>query len=280
MEAAVPRVREPCYVHVRCPQAHSLADSGLTSALAEQAGGVPLTCQATLRHARLLGRVEPPSHPTNAAARPAVQLAAGRPRGGEKLGGDVAAATNRASAPQRRVGWQPSRFLADRGEAERALRWPKGWVVSTLPRRSWTPRGRRCAKPSPATGSACPPATPKPSGRAPSTPPASAPGGRPPRRWTRCCRPQPQCAPGAAAVAGGASPVGPPRRGIRHPGRQRGRRAVQRKPRASAHHPRVGDHPPGRAQPPSGRPTRQPFRAPPRRPPWPVPASPGAGDGG
>jgi hypothetical protein len=50
-----------------------------------------------------------------------------------------------------------------------------------------------------------------------------------------------------------------------------------------AHHPGMGDHPPGRPQPPVGRPTRQPFRAPPRRPsrpPWPVPAPPGAGDGG
>ena len=38
--------------------------------------------------------------------------------------------------------------------------------------------------------------------------------------------------------------VGPPRRGVRHPGRQRGGRAEQRKPRPPAHHPRLGDHPP------------------------------------
>jgi hypothetical protein len=46
--------------------------------------------------------------------------------------------------------------------------------------------------------------------------------------------------------------------------------------------PGLGDHPTSRPQPPAGRPTRQPFRAPPRRPcrpPWPVPAAPGAGDG-
>jgi hypothetical protein len=41
-------------------------------------------------------------------------------------------------------------------------------------------------------------------------------------------------------------------------GRQRGGRAVQRKPRPPAHHPRLGDHPTGRPQPPAGRPTRQP----------------------
>ena len=69
---------------------------------------MPLTCEATLRRARLLGGPEPPSHPTNAAAGPAVQLAAGRARGGEKLTGDVAGGDQYGlGTPQRPVGWQP-----------------------------------------------------------------------------------------------------------------------------------------------------------------------------
>ena len=74
--------------------------------------------------------------------------------------------------------------------------------------------------------------------------------------------------------------VGPPRRGVRHPGRQRGGRAEQRKPRPPAHHPRLGDHPPRRPQPPAGRPTRQPPRPPPHRPSrphQPIPANPRSG---
>jgi len=63
--------------------------------------------------------------------------------------------------PSSGVGWQPSRFLADRGEAERALPWRSGWARSTRPRPSWAPPGRRCAKPSPATAWACRRATPR-----------------------------------------------------------------------------------------------------------------------
>jgi WhiB family redox-sensing transcriptional regulator len=36
-------------------------------------------------------------------------------------------------APERRVGWQPSRFLTDRAEAERALAWPSNSAASTPP---------------------------------------------------------------------------------------------------------------------------------------------------
>jgi hypothetical protein len=88
--------------------------------------------------------------------------------------------------PERRVGWQPSRFLADRGEAERALRWWSGWAVSTPPLKSWGPPGRRCARRSPATALGCPHGTPRRSGSARSTRPASARAGRPRRGLTRC----------------------------------------------------------------------------------------------
>ena len=66
------------------------------------------------------------------------------------------------------------------------LPWPSGWAASTRLRPSWAPPGRRCAKPSSATTWACRPPTPKPSACGPSTRPASAPGGRLPRPWTRC----------------------------------------------------------------------------------------------
>jgi putative polyketide hydroxylase len=59
-------------------------------------------------------------------------------------------------------------------------------AASTPPPTSWAPLGHRSAKPSPATDSACPPATPKQSASGPSPPPASAPGSPPRRPWTRC----------------------------------------------------------------------------------------------
>jgi hypothetical protein len=63
---------------------------------------------------------------------------------------------------------------------------PNSSAASTPPPPSWGLPGRRCAKPSPATASACPPATLKPSASGPSLPPTSAPASRPPQAWTRC----------------------------------------------------------------------------------------------
>jgi hypothetical protein len=57
--------------------------------------------------------------------------------------------------------------------------WPSGWAVSTPPRRSWARPGRRCAKPSVATASACRPATLRSCASAPSPSPANGMGGRP-----------------------------------------------------------------------------------------------------
>jgi hypothetical protein len=63
------------------------------------------------------------------------------------------------------VGWQPSRFLADRAEVERVFAVAeRRLAVSTQPRPRWAPAGRRYAKPSPATASACSPATWRQSG--------------------------------------------------------------------------------------------------------------------
>jgi hypothetical protein len=66
-------------------------------------------------------------------------------------------------------------------------RWPSSSAASTPPPPSWAPPGRRCAKPSPATASACLPATPRPSASGPSPPPASAPASRPPRAGPGVC---------------------------------------------------------------------------------------------
>jgi hypothetical protein len=122
---------------------------------------------------------------------------------------------------------------------------PSNSAASTAPPPSSAQPGRRCARPSPATASACPP---QPRSRPPAghrrRPPAQRPAGRPAAGPGVCC-PQPACAPGAAADTGGASPVGPPRRGVRHPGRQR-RRGAEEGPTAS-------DRPPARLEDDPGR---------------------------
>jgi hypothetical protein len=83
---------------------------------------VPLTYNATLRCTGLPGGRNCSRHPTSAAARPAAQLAAGRGPGGEIWPTTSPAATSGASPwPSGRVVWQPSRFLTDRAEAERAF---------------------------------------------------------------------------------------------------------------------------------------------------------------
>jgi hypothetical protein len=115
------------------------------------------------------------------------------------------------------LGWQPSRFLADRGEAERAFA-----LAERL--------GSVNAATHLGTAWACPPATPKPSTSALSPRPAAAPAGRPPRPWARCLL-RSILAPSPPTVSGRAVPVGPPRGAVRHLGRQRGGRAVQRESR-------------------------------------------------
>ena len=62
--------------------------------------------------------------------------------------------TSEALHAQQRVGWQPSRFLADRAKPRGAyaLAEQPGSVNAAA---SWGPPGHRCARPSPATASAC-----------------------------------------------------------------------------------------------------------------------------
>ena len=59
-------------------------------------------------------------------------------------------------------------------------RWPSGSGASTPPPNNSAPPGRRCARPSPATASACRLVTRKPSVSGSSPPPASAAGSQPP----------------------------------------------------------------------------------------------------
>jgi hypothetical protein len=87
--------------------------------------------------------------------------------------------TSGALHGRQRVGWQPSRFLADRAEAERAFQLAErlGSVNAAATELGTTWPSLR--KPSPATAWACRPATPKRSASGPSTRPASAPAGQP-----------------------------------------------------------------------------------------------------
>ena len=75
--------------------------------------------------------------------------------------------TREALHAQQRVGWQPSRFLADRAEAQRAfaLAEQMGSVnaAATELGTTWPSLRKR----SPATGLACRPATPRRSASAP-----------------------------------------------------------------------------------------------------------------
>jgi hypothetical protein len=160
---------------------------------------------------------------------------------------------------------------------------PSGWAASTPPPKSLGPLGRRCAKSSPATGWACQRATPRPSGSGRWTPPAGAAGSWLRRALTRRLWHSTTASFPSGHAPVGSWPSGPPRRGLRGPGRQGGGGAAHREPRRQAQHPRVGDHPPRPARPPAGRSARQPRRPPPRRPNrphQPVLPTPEAGDGG
>jgi hypothetical protein len=84
------------------------------------------------------------------------------------------------------VGWQPSRFLTDRTEAERAFALAEqlGSVNAAAAElgTSWPSLRKAFIR----HGLGMPPATPRLSGSGRSPPPASAPGGQPPRPWIRC----------------------------------------------------------------------------------------------
>jgi hypothetical protein len=105
---------------------------------------------------------------------------------------------------ERRVGWQPSRFLTDRGEAERAYALAErlGSVNAAAAELGTTwpslPKAFQC------TASACRSATPSPCVSAPSTRPASAAASRPGGVWTGCLCPQLWRPPGSGRFTGRA----------------------------------------------------------------------------
>jgi hypothetical protein len=119
------------------------------------------------------------------------------------------------------LGWQPSRFLNDRVEAERAFALAEQLgsvnaaatqLDTTWPslRKAFTRRGLGMPTPNPeAVGQRTVAAARHRSGQ-PVTPPLDP----------VFVALKPQCAPGAAALAGRASPVGPLRRGVRRLGRR------------------------------------------------------------
>jgi hypothetical protein len=184
-------------------------------------------------------------------------------QGGRNLAGDVSGADHwRPRRAQRPVGWQPSRFLADRAEAERAFRLAE-WLGSVNAAAqelgtTWSSLRKAFVR----HGLGCRRATPWPSGGGRSRPPASAATGRPRRPWTRCLWPS---TPALSRLGNGMRPscMSGPARGARHLGRQRGGRAEQRKPRPPTRHPRLGDHPPGQPRPPSLPRPRTAWRPPP-----------------
>ena len=183
------------------------------------------------------------------------------------------------------VGRQPSQVLSAGAEAECAFQLAEQLGSVNAAAAGLGPPGRRCARRSLAMASACPPATPKRSGSAPSPRPASAAEDRPPRPWTRCLWSSTRVSSRPESGRRLSCIGGPPRGAVRHLGRQRGGRAEQREPRAEADHARLGRHPTGRPRSPAGRPTHQRRRPPPRRPHQsvrphqPTPSTRGAGDG-
>jgi hypothetical protein len=127
-----------------------------------------------------------------------------------------------------RVGWQPSRFLADRGEAERAFALAErlGSVnAATHLGTTWLSLRKAFTR----HGLGMPARNPE-AVRQRAIATASRRAGRPPRPWARCLL-RSILAPSPPTVSGRAVPVGPPRGAVRHLGRQRGRRAVQRESR-------------------------------------------------
>jgi hypothetical protein len=94
-----------------------------------------------------------------------------------------------AAGLQRPVGWQPSHFLTDRAEAERAyaLAEQLGSVNAAASQLGTTWPSLRKAFTRHGLGMPTP--TPKPSANGPSPPPASARASPSPRRWTRCLSP-------------------------------------------------------------------------------------------
>jgi hypothetical protein len=167
--------------------------------------------------------------------------------------------------PSSRVGWQPSRFLTDRAEAERALalaeRLGSVNAAATQLGTTWPSLRKAFTR----HGLGMPARNPE-AVRQRAIAAARQRSGRPPRPWIRCLwrsirapsRPEsghrPSCTSGSAARSS-TPPWGPTWWS-----------SCTAKATPVSQPPGVGHYPPGRPQRPAGRSTRQPFRPPPRRP--------------
>jgi hypothetical protein len=164
----------------------------------------------------------------------------------------------------RRVGWQPSRFLADRAEAERAFQLAErlGSVNAAAAELGTTwPSLRKAFT---RHGLGMPARNPEAVRQRAIDAAHRRRGGRPPLTWTRRYGAQPRRASRPGAVGWGAGPAGPTGRGLRGARCAGGGGAAHRKPRHEAQHAGVGDHQ-----------TRRPRPPPPPRPPAARPAAPG-----
>ena len=137
---------------------------------------------------------------------------------------------------QSHLGWQPSRFLADRAEAERAFALAEqlGSVnaAATQLGTTWPSLRKAFTR----HGLGMPARNPEAVRQRAIA--ARLRGGQPatPGLGPGVCCPQSGRPPGPRAARSRAVPVGPPRGAGRHPGRQHGGRAVQRESRPPAHH--------------------------------------------
>jgi hypothetical protein len=179
---------------------------------------------------------------------------------------------------QSHLGWQPSRFLADWAEAERAFalaeRLGNFNAAAAELGTTWPSLGKAFIRHGLGVPARNPDAVRQRRHRR--RPPTHQPA---PGRGSGVCGPQPR-----------ALPAGSGHRRSRMRGSATTRSTPSWAPTwwsnstvkagPQAHHPGLGDHPPGRPPAPAGQPTRQPARPPPRRPNRPVPPTPGARDDG
>ena len=122
---------------------------------------------------------------------------------------------------RQRVGWQPSRFLADRAEAERAFALAEQ-LGSVNAAATWPSLRKAFGR----HGLGMPTRNPE-AVRQRAIDAARQRTGQPSRPWIRCLWPSTPAPSPPRAITGGAVCVSPLRRGVRHLGRQRGGRTQQ-----------------------------------------------------
>ena len=126
--------------------------------------------------------------------------------------------TSGALHAQQRVGWQPSRFLTDRAEAEHTFRLAErlGSVNAAQELGTTWPSLRKAFTRYGFGMPACNPLAVRQRAIAAVRQRTGQPGD--PQPGSGVCGPQPWCPPRPPTVGGRAVPVGPPRGAIRHPG--------------------------------------------------------------